>query len=419
MNHAARLTVANRAYEAALNTHSQFEDKLRALKSHFIPEDVPKTSPHLMFAATKIVTYDGTYDIASVVSQAMRQHILQAEKHIIDSVNEGPAIFKADELFLHQRGIMRGSTRYFSGSKDIKPGSLYDRAWQAMEPQFRPLIADAIENAITRKGTIGTKTMNYVAVLLMPTGPEKRSALDSLHSKYGGSEHGALLQDAKGFISVTSKRLGIVVPETMPAVSPNLTFAKAAAPKPKPPAPLPPAPPPKPPAPPAPPPPPAPVPAPTPPVPPPLVGEASSVKKENTAQASADFEAEANAAEKRADEKKRAAKPPPAPKPVLSDMQVLKRDVELLRNEKDISEREAMMYLWMKTPGKDGSPRTYSDAIVYLRKQGEFDNKDDVYLQRRLIMMEAHVNLQLKKLRGSDEVLVSKTDVHEDRTLRP
>ena len=379
-----RMSIAIRAYEAALQTHPDLADKLHIMKKHFIGEDVEKPSGYCLYAGIKILTEKNYGDAAHAVSQGFQMHIIQAEKHVIDAVNTGPDFLKDDEEFLHAKGIMRGNTKYFLSSRDIKAGSLYDRAWHVMDNAYRPIIAAAIEGSLKKDKIIGARAMQYVAACLMPD-ELKVQELKGLSVKYNG-EHQDLLREGLAFIGSKAKEYNIEIPEFM------LTAASAAShaaedkmppsagdaftestqiPKPSP------------------------LPAPKP------------DRGATEPDIANDFE------EKSA--------PPPAPKESAvskvtasaeneedRNLRVLKRDLQTLRRAGDISEREMSIYLWLKGTHKDGEPRTLSDAVELLKKN--VDGNTAKINRTYVMLMVANVNVRLRVLNA---------DGHEDRALRP
>ncbi len=384
-----RLKSALDLYKVVVETRPDLAEKATVLKDHYLAGNPTKPTPYyFLYGTLRLLLGDDCQKATGAMGQAMQMHVLNAEKSLTDAVNLGPAFLKEDEEFLHAKGIMRGGTKYFFSSGNIKPGSLYDRAWTAMDKAYRPIIAAAIEGSLKKDKIIGTKVMQYVAASLMPDAL-KVQELKGLAVKYNG-EHQDLLKEALLFIGNVAEQNNIALPPLMlTAASAAASFGKATDGNAS--APLPPAPPP----PPTPPPPPPPSPA-------PAKEEGGSVLRDDFVQGSAP------APQKPYDPVARFAASTETD--AEREMKALKRDLGVLRKNKDISEREMGVYLWLKMPNKDGSERGLTEAATLLTKNG--DKKVE---RGHVRLMVANVNVKLRALHGGQ----SDGDLHQYTMLRP
>lgn len=187
-----------------------------ALKAHFLEGGLERPAPFELYAALLLLTTENFESAARTMSAKLTLHIMQAEKYVLDCVNNGPDFMK-DEDALHEKGIMRGSRRYFLGNKGIHLGGTYDRAWHAVDRIYRPIVAEALQRAIGKTDKadhVPRNVMRYAAVLLMPADNRKLFELNKLSLKHS-KHHGAFLQSAAQFIERTASDLGINVPEQL------------------------------------------------------------------------------------------------------------------------------------------------------------------------------------------------------------
>ncbi len=378
-----RLKSALDLYNMVVETRPDLADKAGQLKEHYLVGNPQKPTPYYhLYGTLRLLMGDDYSKASGAMGEAMRMHVLSSEKNLLDAINEGPAFLKDDEEFLHVRGIMRGRTKYFLSSRSIKVGSLYDRAWHAMDLAYRPIIASAIESALRRE-TIGAKSMQYVAAYLMPD-KLKAQELKALSVKYN-REHMDLLQEALAFIGSTAKEYSIQIPEfmiiavtaaslankekTTPSAGADFT-GSADIPKPVP------------------------------------LSAAKPARGESEPDIGNHFE------KNRAAAAAKQSAPSKGGQAVETEedrnMRILKRDIQTLLRAGDISERAMTVYMWLKGMNKNGDPRTLTDAVELLKKNGggNADKIDKTYVR----LMVANVNVRLRALNS---------DGHENRALSP
>lgn len=361
--HAKQQAVTN-AMAKTLEQHPHLEARIRELDEHYMLGGLEKPSPMGLYAAVRLHIDKDYQAVASHLSRTFQQVIGQAESHLINAVNHGPAFLKGDEEFLHGKGIMRGVDRYYLGYKGIHQGGTYDRAWQALDPAHRPIIAEALTAAVSQKQkTMEKRVLKYVAVLLMPEGVQKDFMLSKLSIK-SEKKHGPYVREASDFIRRKSNDLGINVSETLLA---NKAADRKILPR----------------------------------IPAPLSSphraqvETKPVRPEFTGGANAPKEKEAFAASEQNNEPTR-------------DMVKLKRVLKELERRGKISEKEGKIYFWLEN-GSDEEPRTMEDAAKKSgKKTGEI----------RIIV--AKINVALRQIeRDNINAPSSDANLHKAGAVRP
>lgn len=337
----------SKAYDQFVAAHPEQTLQAEIVRRHYLEEGFEAAQPLYMHAILHLMEEPNFAQAASALARSTRSTIIQGENNLIRAVNNGPKLLREDEDFLHGKGIMRGSDRYYLGFKGIHLGGTYDRAWQAANPAYRPLMAEALTAAISKKGkSIERRTMKYVAVLLMPEGDAKLFLLNKLSIK-SEKKHGSYVRLASEFIRAKANELGITVSETLLA---NKAAERKILPK---------------------------IPASayprkagkeTKPVRPEFTGGAVAPKEEVVAVREQDNHA-------------------PAPS---RDMVKLRRNLKTLERRNKISEKEGKIYFWLQN-GSDEDPRTVEEAA---KKSGKEAGK--------IRIIVAKVNIALRQLEGTD-----------------
>ena len=375
MSFHSKQQAALRVYDAFVEAHPALEVTAAKLKAHYMDGGLEKPSPYFLHGTLKLLTETDFARAAGAMSQELRIHIMQAEKYLIDAVNQGPDFLQRDEEMLHAKGIMRGSKKYFLGVNGIEPSGAYDTGWKAMSPSYRPIAADAVQNAMSTKDkTISKKVLKYVAVSLMPEDDLKYLELNKLSMQYG-KDHTAHLKEASIFIRASAKEHGIDIPEAMLhgllapkakpyeriealprfITKPAVAIASPASEKPL---------------------------------------RNNFVKGVTASERPAVFQEPTHEA---------------APE------QVLKQRLERLEKRGEISRREHKIYYYLNTEGKNG-PRLIADAVDYLRKHEGVD-KGERYVR----LMITNVDMKLRALDAANDASSqpSNGDRHQPRTVRP
>lgn len=364
-----------RAYDAFVEANPALVDTAATLKAHYMDGGLEKPSPYFLHAALKLLTEPDYSLAARAMSQELYIHIIQAEKHLIDAVNQGPDFLKRDEEMLHAKGIMRGRKKYFLGVNGIETGGAYDTGWKAMDAAYRPIVADAVQNAISPKDkTISKKVLKYVAVSLMPEDDRKYLELNKLSIQYA-KDHTAHLKEASAFIRASAKEHKIEIPEAMlhgllaPKAKPHERIES---------------------------------------LPPFITKPAISVAAPASEKPlRKDFVGGVPAPEK------------PAvfhqPQAEIAPERALKQKLERLEKRGDITPREHKIYYYLNTEGKNG-PRLIADAVDYLRKHEGLD-KGERYVR----LMITNVDMKLRAMDAANDAgnQPSNGDRHQPRTVRP
>lgn len=215
LSYHSRVLLADKALESLKLQHPALIETMDVLRAHYLEGGVQKPSPHLLIAAARLITAPNYREAALSVSRDLGMSNFSATTHIIDAVNYGPDFFKDEEVLLHGKGIVRASDRYLLSRPGIHAGSVYDRAWHAMDPAYRPIIAAAVQDAICARGpkrALEPRTMNYIAICLMPDDNQKYFELNS-RSIDRNAAHNQHLEDALCFISDTAEKHGIKIPQ--------------------------------------------------------------------------------------------------------------------------------------------------------------------------------------------------------------
>lgn len=361
----AKQHAVTHALAKTLEKHPHLESRVRELDEHYMLGGMERPSPMALYAAVRLHVDADYQETASHLSRKFSLVLDIAEKYIIDAVNKGPSSFKDEEDFLHARGIMRGVDRYHLGSKakGLHLGGVYDRAWQAIDPAHRPILAEAVTASSSPKHkTIEKRTMQYVAALLMPEGDSKLFMLNKL-SLGTERQHGAYIREAGVFIRDRANELGITVSETLLA---NKAVERSVLPR---------------------------IPAPTgssrkptsetKPVSPQFTGGATALKEQ------AVIAREQNNEESR-------------------DMVLLKRNLRTLEKRNKISEKEAKIYFWLQN-GTEEEPRLAEDAA---KRSGK--KTGEIYI------IVAKINVALRKLgQESADTPALDGNLHKPRAVRP
>lgn len=364
-----------RVYDAFVDAHPDLAVTAAKLRAHYMDGGLEKPSPYFLHAALKLLAEPDYPRAASAMSQELRIHIMQAEKHIIDAVNQGPDFLKRDEEALHAKGIMRGSKKYFLGVNGIERGGAYDTGWKAMNPAYRPIIANAVQNSMSPKDkTISKKVLKYVAVSLMPEDGLKYLELNKLSLQYP-KDHTAYLKEASVFIRASAKEHGIEIPEAMlhgllaPKAKPYERIESL----------------------------------------PPFITKPAVTIAVPTAEKPLrkNFVGGVAASEKPAVFQQ--------PQADIAPELVLKQKLERLEKRGDITRREHKIYYYLNTEGKNG-PRLISDAVDYLRKHEGID-KGERYV--RLIITNVDMKLRALDAANDGGAQPLNGDRHQPRTVRP
>ena len=351
------------ALAQTLEDNPHLAERAQELDRHYMLGGREKPSPLELYAALRLHADESYKEVTRHMSQQFRMVIDRAEGYVISAVNRGPSFLKEDEDFLHGKGIMRGSDKYYLGYKGIHTGGTYDRAWQAIDPAHRPIVAEAVTAALSPKHkAMEKRVLKYVAVLLMPEGDAKLFMLNKLSIK-SEKKHGAYVRQACDFIRAKANEFGINVSETL------MADKAASHPLVKIPAPL------------------------------------GAVKKSNGEAKPVNRDFTGGAAS-------------PAPKPaapaivatatepdVKRDMVTLKRQLKALEHRGKISEKEAKIYFWLQD-GPEDEPRSMADAARRIGKP-----------ERNVQIMMAKVNLAL---RGFEQAAPSSDrNLHKAGAVRP
>lgn len=370
---------ALQALEDLKTSHPELAERARDFEQHYLHGGLEKPSAHMLHAAVCLLREKDYAHAASALSSEAQVHILQAEKHVIDAVNNGPESLKNDEEYLHAKGIMRGSKRYFLGFKHIELGSVYDISWRTMDQAYRPIIAAAIQGSMNKNDkVISKKVMQYVAACLMPEDDAKYLQLNKLSLKYE-REHGHHLKDAAEFIRQTAKALNIRVPETMlgGALTPKSQRADAAL-------------------------------------------QAPSAEPVQKISKPAIQAAPAETALRKDFRTSPALSPVAGPRPpandqlraapVANEAVLLKRRLETLERRGEISPKSARGYFWLQG-GTEYEPRSHADLAEKIGKS-----------ERQVMFMMVGVKVKLKALEAEEAGKTSAPsngNLHQARAVRP
>ena len=107
MSFHSKQQAALRVYDAFVEAHPALEVTAAKLKAHYMDGGLEKPSPYFLHGTLKLLTETDFARAAGAMSQELRIHIMQAEKYLIDAVNQGPDFLQRDEEMLHAKGIMR------------------------------------------------------------------------------------------------------------------------------------------------------------------------------------------------------------------------------------------------------------------------------------------------------------------------
>ncbi len=354
-----------KAYDQFVAAHPEQTTQAEIVRKHYLDEGFETAQPLYLRAILHLMEEPGFDRAASALARATRSTIMQGENNLIRAVNNGPACLKEDEDFLHGKGVMRGADRYYLGFKGIHLGGTYDRAWQAADPAYRPIMAEAVTAAISKKGkSIERRTLKYVAVLLMPEGESKLFLLNKLSIR-SEKKHGAHVREACDFIRRKANELGIAVSETLLA---NKAAERKVLPK---------------------------IPA---------SADPRRSQKE-TRPVSPEFTGGAAAPKEKAQAVQEQDNQAPVPS---RDIVKLKRDLKTLERRNKISEKEGKIYFWLKNDS-DEEPRTIEDAA---RKSGKEVGK--------IRIIVAKINVALRQMEdASVDASLSDGNLHKAGTVRP
>lgn len=340
-----------------------------ALLAHYFLEVLPKPAPaYLAAVGTLLASPDVGTAVKKLSDNLHITHSL-AETYMREGINAAPDAIKAREDELHAKGVMRGTERYFIGTRRIAPGSIYDRAWHMADAEKRVMLAEAVQESSPLKNrTLSHAQFNYVAALLIPAGNERDFALNKLsldHKRY----HAPMVEQAVEYIVVTAGRYGFTPPSDLPAkpVKPELSessFPMAAVAS----APVPPA--------------------------PAQHSRLGAVLKSKAAEMSPP---DIVANEPGDTESGHVLRDP-------AQIKKLKRDLVTLQRHDEVGKREADLYLWLHTEGINGE-RSVGDAAELMKES-----------QNIVRIMVAKVGHKLEALRGADGL---EGHGHQPRAVSP
>lgn len=347
-----------RTIEEARESHPHLRGDIKKLEEHY-NKALVKPMPHYIAAAVRLLTSSDVGEAAHRLSDDFRITGLGAENYIIDAVNAGPDLLKMREDMLHEKGVMRGRDRFFLGTRLIAAGSLYDRAWRAGDVTVRTILADAVQDAIPiKKRTLGHTAFNYVCASLLPAGNERDFAMNTLSLKQP-RQHEALLETAIRYIKDVSQTYSLTVPANLPQSA---------------------------------------------------TARHLSVLAERSAAPVLPEHKRLGAALKATAEDISVTPPPATIEPAShvlrdqADINRLKSDLGKLRGREEISKRQADLYFWLHTEGKNGE-RTIADAAEIMKEP-----------QNVVRIMVVQVSRKLDTLRGGESL---DGQGHQPRAIGP
>lgn len=347
----------------------ELADDIAALQNHYM-NTLPKPQPSYLAAMATLLAAPNVREAANQVSSSLQVTHLLAESYMREGINAGPDFLKAREAYLHNKGVIRGRDRYFISTRTIAPDTIYDRAWQMADAAKREILADAVQAHMPIRGkTLDHAAFNYVAALLIPAGQERDFALNKLSLTHKRA-HDTMVREAVGYIRDTARERGVYAPSDLPSAA-HMPLA--------------------------------PVPAP---LPSPHPHDAAASPKRLGAALKAKA-AEIIVPSDPAGAKMDGDASSPESSHVLRDrdaIKQLKRDLDVLKTQRVIGEKEARLYLWLHTEGKNGE-RTVSDAAEVLNKP-----------ENVVRIMVAQVGRALNTLRSAEDL---QGQGHQSRPVGP
>jgi hypothetical protein len=145
-----------------------------------------------------------------------------AERQFMQAINASRAAFPDDDETLYAKGLIRTSAGYCIAPVSLARGSDYDATRRKLHPAAAAILFHATGIALGRRRRppdifVGRRTLQYIAVQLMPGGLRKEFKMNKLSQVTTPERHAHCLAQSARAIRVLAAELGIGFTKDIPA----------------------------------------------------------------------------------------------------------------------------------------------------------------------------------------------------------
>lgn len=145
-----------------------------------------------------------------------------AERQFMQAINASRAAIPDDDETLYAKGLICTPAGYCIVPQSLARGSGYDAARRKLYPAAATILFHATGHAlgVRRRPAdipVGKKTLQYIAVQLMPGGPSKKFKMNKLSQETTPERHARYMTQSARAITALAAELGIAFTKDVPA----------------------------------------------------------------------------------------------------------------------------------------------------------------------------------------------------------
>ena len=160
------------------------------LRSHYLAR---REYAHMHAALCFLVSSNHSKAIA-MISDERSVSYDGARNIMLSAINAAPEKWLEDREGFYKKGLIHSGQKYYTAPAELEKGSFFDQTSRDIPPEMQPILLRALQMRLARTMTerevsVTSRALLYVAVQLMPAGEEKNFKMNALSTERTARMH--------------------------------------------------------------------------------------------------------------------------------------------------------------------------------------------------------------------------------------
>jgi hypothetical protein len=193
-----------------------------ALRAHCSVVGAANANPNFHAALCFLQSPHVSVALRRYRAESGNENPVLAERQFMQAINASRTAFPEDDETLYAKGLICTPAGYCIAPQSLARGSDYDTARRKLHPAAAAILFHATGRALGRRRRpagipVGVKTLQYIAVQLMPAGPGILSRMNKLSQETVPERHARYMTQSARAIAALAAELGIAFTKDVPA----------------------------------------------------------------------------------------------------------------------------------------------------------------------------------------------------------